>query len=505
MKVPYSLTPAVHIHKRHAHMAVALHYGFPRLQQVPIDDTKTLSVACYGPSLLDTWQDIKPPIMSMSGSLHFLAERGIIPDYHVDMDPRENKLQDISNPVVDGVHYIMASVCPTGTWELLKGQKVTIWHVYSGKDTYDWVAANDKGQLVIHGGSTIGLTALHVGGVMGFRHFEIHGMDGSFKDSTRTVRHAGPHSGHTQNKHPITWDAGGKTYYSSKIMANAVAETINQIANFPMFTVFHGEGLTQALVKERNAPNSCCADETEKAATVRKATAIILDALIDDPHASTPETRCARWDKLYGPPLVNCLSDMTVIAAYNESRRLKAKYNTGTITVEQMVQLRQLTHHLKPSVAVEVGTFIGNSTMAIKVDKVYTCDRDNDCFPATRTIEVFPGQSSTAMFLKLLERKVSADLFFFDGRLPAKDVDLILALSHPGTVYVFDDYNGNKKGIANARLLLSTALAGRDVILLEPDDRVTDSTLAAIVPRALLNENRLLPDIQRQPEALRAG
>src|SRR5262245_63734243 len=132
------------------------------------------------------------PIMSMSGATKWLAERGVIADYHIDMDPRQNKVADVT-PAVPGVHYIMASVCHPDVFKALAGQRVTLFHVYSGEMTYDWVAEMDTGQQVLRGGSTIGLTALHLGGYMGYRHFEIHGMDGSFSDLTRTRRHAGPH------------------------------------------------------------------------------------------------------------------------------------------------------------------------------------------------------------------------------------------------------------------------------------------------------------------------
>lgn len=89
MKIPYPMVPAVHVLRRHAYMACAV-YREPRLarmKRVPIADNRSLTIACYGPSLQDTYKDMKHPIMSMSGATHWLYERGIVPDYHVDMDP----------------------------------------------------------------------------------------------------------------------------------------------------------------------------------------------------------------------------------------------------------------------------------------------------------------------------------------------------------------------------------------------------------------------------------
>jgi hypothetical protein len=273
MKIPYQLVAAMSIEKRHEQMAHAIKQGFSRLKKTPITNDKVFSIACYGPSLADTWHTIKRPIISVSGALHYLADRGIIPDYHVDMDPRAHKVRHI-NPVVKGVHYLMASVCPPETWDVLRDEKVTIWHGISGDNTLDWVRANDPNEEVISGGSSVGLAAIQIGGMLGAQHFEIHGMDGSIRDGKR---HAGPHFGHAQGG--ITWDAGCVTYQTSRIMSNACAEMVNMIRVFPIFCVFHGSGLQQALIRESGFENAACADEVEKAANVRRSYPIILERI----------------------------------------------------------------------------------------------------------------------------------------------------------------------------------------------------------------------------------
>lgn len=481
MKIPYPMVAAVENQKRHAQMAVALQANVPRLEQQPIDDSKSLTIAAYGPSLEDTWQTMTRPILAMSGATRWLADRGLIADFHADMDPRPNKVLDITPPV-DGVHYLMATVCPPKTWDVLKGRHVTQWHVYSGEETYDWVGVNDNGALVIRGGSTIGLTALHVGGVLGYRHFEIHGMDGSFRDLSRAHRHAGPHTGHTQLD-GITWDAGGVRYATSKIMSNAVAETKNALATFPIFCVFHGNGLTQALVREWNYPNACCADETAKAERIRRATAHIYDMALADPkRGETPHT--AMWDTLAPTLDLREEADLLRIRAMTEPLRAKAAYNTGSITLEQMRQLRAICLRWKPQRIAEIGAFIGNSTYSFTAPEIYTCDRDNDCIARTPTIMPFPKQSSTDMLGFLWDRGLKVDLFFFDGRIQLPDLPLILALSHLKTLFVCDDYAGTEKGVINAKLL--AGILPPRWILVDPDHRLADkSTLAVLAPLEL--------------------
>jgi predicted O-methyltransferase YrrM len=475
VKIPYNMVAAVNNHRRHANIAVALEYGWPRLQQVPIDDSRSLTIACFGPSLRDTWQTMTRPILSMSGATRWLAERGVVPDYHIDMDPRQHKVQFI-DPPIPNVHYLMASLCHPDTWRALKGQQVTLWHCYSCDETYPFIEGVDPGELVVRGGSTIGITALHIGGVLGYNHFEVHGMDGSFADAERQVRHAGEHPGTKQNKDGITWKAGGVKYYTSKIMSNAVAETINQVRNFPMFTVFHGNGLTQALVREGNIPNSCCADDTEKAAKVRRSTATIINT------EPTRMNATVAWDKLTPP--IDCDAEMEAIRAKTEPTRAVANYNTGSITPDQMRQLRALCISQHIRTVIEIGTFIGNSTLAFGCE-VYTCDKSNDCLPATDDVHTFPHLTSTQMLHDLVKMNVKADLFFFDGRIQLPDLPLILRLSHPGTIYAFDDFTAKQKGVVNVQLLGQVLPVDRMII--EPDARYPKtSTLALIVPRKVV-------------------
>jgi hypothetical protein len=265
VNIPYKLVAAVSKDQRHQQMAEALKTGFPRIQPQPIDDNKVISIACYGPSLAKTWHTITRPIISVSGALHFLAERGVVPDYHVDMDPRSHKVRHIEPPV-RGVHYLMASVCPAKTWEILKDEKVTLVHVYSNEGTEDWIRQNDPGQGMIRPGSTSGMAAIHVAGLLGYRRFEIHGMDGSLRDG---MRHAGPHYGHPQGG--VTWQAGHKVYETSKIMSNACAEVINTFRMYPIIGVFHGEGLQQALIDEEYGLDNVARAGTPKAEMVRRA------------------------------------------------------------------------------------------------------------------------------------------------------------------------------------------------------------------------------------------
>src|SRR5690349_14066304 len=76
--------------------------------------TEPCAIVCFGPSLNQTWQEIRRlnirHIFTCSGSHKFLIERGVIPTWHVEVDPRPHKVQLIGKPHPD-VEYLIASTC----------------------------------------------------------------------------------------------------------------------------------------------------------------------------------------------------------------------------------------------------------------------------------------------------------------------------------------------------------------------------------------------------------
>lgn len=270
------MPPALDETKREEMMAEALRHRLPRIDARPIGE-ETLTVVGYGPSLADTWHKVKPPLITVSGSLNFLLSKGMKPElgkwFHADCDPRPHKI-DLIKPARDDIIYLMASVCNPNTWKELAGKKVIMWHAVSGRHTKQWVEENDPGQWLIGAGSTVGLSAIHLGGFLGFRKFEIHGFDGCFRGDDR---HAGPHGGF---KHKIIErEFGGKVYKTSKIMDNANHEVAYLLDKFPIFCVFHGEGLMQHWVSTMDLPNAAV-DGTEKADSVRNGRYIPLHDVV---------------------------------------------------------------------------------------------------------------------------------------------------------------------------------------------------------------------------------
>jgi len=259
-KVPFPMQAALSQELRHEQMAQSLKQGFPRLAKVPVAN-RSISLIGYGPSLEDTWKQITRPIMTMSGAHDFLIERGIVPDFHCEMDPRKHKVSMLT-PHRD-VHYFMASVCHPLMWEKLQGFSIALWHCVSGNQTLEWVKKHDPDTLLVSGGSCMGLVAIHLAGCMGFNHFELHAYDGCYREGRR---HAGKHLGHLHGT--IDTKIWGNWYKTSRIMENSNIELQNLFNWFPVFAVFHGEGRNQKFAELTKLPNIAI-EGTPKAEMVR--------------------------------------------------------------------------------------------------------------------------------------------------------------------------------------------------------------------------------------------
>ena len=227
-----------------AAMRAAKANGWPMMKRIPAH-TKFISIVCYGPSLKSTWRSIPRPIMTVSGAHDFLVSRGVVPDYHVDCDPREHKAQMLKSPHED-VHYTMASVCHPSMWEKLRGHRVSLWHLHNGPETDAWLKANDPRTAPLGGGTTAGSRALQVASLLGYERFHIFGMDCSYETEDR--RHAGAHLGKQQKAIEVL-TADGRTFLSSPQMVEAAREMLVMIQNYEIWTYFHGDGLQQHMIR----------------------------------------------------------------------------------------------------------------------------------------------------------------------------------------------------------------------------------------------------------------
>ena len=94
-------------------------------------NNEPVAIVCFGPSLKKNWEKVKDfkIIITCSGAHKFLIDRGIIPTYHIEVDPRKHKIELLGKPHKN-VKYLIASCCHPKYFDHLNGYDVSIWHVF---------------------------------------------------------------------------------------------------------------------------------------------------------------------------------------------------------------------------------------------------------------------------------------------------------------------------------------------------------------------------------------
>lgn len=215
-----------------------------RIQPVQELRNEPIAVVGYGPSLRTDWEKIREFkwIITCSGAHPFLIERGIIPNFHVAVDPLPgNTVRLIGKPHPD-VEYLIASTCHPDVLEHLKGFKVKLWHIFDSAE--DGFRSLPHGEWALFGGADAGLRSLVMARFLGFTDLHVFGIDGSFGDSGR---HAGDHPSPQKARCELEYE--GRKFLTTPAMFTCVQQLPHEMDQLPdVKATFYGNGLAQALM-----------------------------------------------------------------------------------------------------------------------------------------------------------------------------------------------------------------------------------------------------------------
>lgn len=230
------------------------HQRVGRLKDPRYHFSSDWALACYGPSLKQTWEKLRGRrVISVSGAHDFLIERGIVPAYHVECDPRPHKAAFLGKPHA-ATTYLIASCCHPATFERLRGMQVLMWH--SGEEPIAEMRAMlreiDPGSKLIGGGSNVGLRALAIASdVLSIRQLDVHGMDCSYAAGDTW---AGPHSG-SQHIGRFRNRVAGRTFETSCAMFNAALDFLAMLKYTRCDFTLHGDGMLGWILKAVGSEN----------------------------------------------------------------------------------------------------------------------------------------------------------------------------------------------------------------------------------------------------------
>lgn len=225
----------------------SLERGLPSLVGKVSPHFKKALIVAGGPSLKTELRDIRKHkdrggvIFSVNGTHDYLIKHKIVPDYMVMVDPKESNKRFVQNPN-KRVEYLIGSCCDPAVFDNLQGQNVKLWHPI--------LKINEENQFTnvpmwIGGGTTVGLRAISVGYVLGFRDFLLFGFDGCLKGEDH---HAYKQPENDEKKIIDVWFKG-KEYFCHIWMATQAQDFIDflKINGSLMKIKIHTPGLIKAI------------------------------------------------------------------------------------------------------------------------------------------------------------------------------------------------------------------------------------------------------------------
>jgi len=172
-------------------------------------NTERVALVCGGPSLEMTAHDLVEAywdgakVVALNGAYQWCLDRNIRPSVMVMLDAREFNARFLASPVAR-CRYLLAAQCHPAAFEVCAHRDVTQWHCCSGGDTeFNLLKDYYFGRFYpITAGTTVAIRAILLLTMLGFRSFDIFGLDSCWLGNT--------HHGYRQpendnDKRLVTW------------------------------------------------------------------------------------------------------------------------------------------------------------------------------------------------------------------------------------------------------------------------------------------------------------
>jgi uncharacterized Rossmann fold enzyme len=131
-------------------------------------------------------------VMTLYGAHTWAINCGIVPHIHVVF---ESDLEDVTHalggPPHNEVTYYVCSHCDRTIFDQLEGHKCVLWHAECPPQGYhEAIARLFPGEFMVHGGYATFFRSMTIAIILGYRKFELYGMDSSFEESSHLKGYA---------------------------------------------------------------------------------------------------------------------------------------------------------------------------------------------------------------------------------------------------------------------------------------------------------------------------
>lgn len=193
-------------------------------------------------------------LWAVNGSLAWLQSKGLMPDFYVMMDARPENVAFVKDAPI-GPTYLISSQCHPDVFDALEGRKVVMWHGdIKQPEINDILEASGRPWALIGGGNTVGLRAMYVGFVGGFRSIHLYGFDSCYSGNTHHA-YAQPLNDGEQLM-TVRMGSGGKEYVCAPWMAKQAQDfekCATALIQKGAWVTAHGTGLIPDMSRKINA------------------------------------------------------------------------------------------------------------------------------------------------------------------------------------------------------------------------------------------------------------
>lgn len=171
-----------------ANIEASLRRKYIPLTELLGKESGTVSIVGSGPSLKDTWKDIKGDVIACNASNQFLLERGIVPKYVMIFDADILAEEFVTTPHKD-VTYLIASRCHPKLFEHLEGYRVVVWHAKGDLNIEKILEKRQRMEPMVGGGSAAVTRTMFLSHPLGYRTMHLYGADSSYNNAETKKRY----------------------------------------------------------------------------------------------------------------------------------------------------------------------------------------------------------------------------------------------------------------------------------------------------------------------------
>lgn len=194
-----------------ANVRAAIRRPYPQVRPQPPNHERVVLVG-GGPSLTETLPELVDLIqdgaklVTVNGSYQWCLRQNLSPRTQVVMDARASNARFLE-PAIKRCNYLLASQCAPETWDAVEGRSdVWIFHAAAGSDgpLKELLDAHYLGNWFgVGGGTTVITRALSVLVTLGYRRFDLFGVDSCFMNG----QHHAYEQVENESDRPLAFDA----------------------------------------------------------------------------------------------------------------------------------------------------------------------------------------------------------------------------------------------------------------------------------------------------------